>query len=303
VEEVDEDHVVTEGFGGVTTIRTCKRCNSALGGGLEGRLLGPESLLTPLSQAHGWTKGSLRGVSEHGVDVQTHLGTGQHLLRSPRAEVLDENEQRLQLAVTWPLQLGDSQREGYLNAMARRHGGEVESAQAAPPQAATIKLRLRVEDLRRVVAKIALSTGAWKWGDEFTLSPLADWLRIVLDVWSDWRSPHTRPPRLEPFATGKGPLTQRELQTFLDQFKARIEPILERFAQHLPVGSIETPPPLTVMVPVAGGRGTGIAVRVLGIRLPVLAAPFPIVPAQETAGPVEILHKQRTFGGSQSTTK
>lgn len=298
VEEVDEDHVVTESMGGVTTIATCKRCNSTLGGGVEARLVGRHGLLTALSQAQGWTKGAIWGETEQGIPSRSHFGKGQHHLTSPHVEVVAEDDERVRLAVTWPSHLSDQDRDRYLQRLAKQHGGQEAARSTGPAPETMTKMELvtQAEDLRRVTAKIALSTGAEKWGDEFTLSPLADWLREVLDVWSDWPPPHRLPPRPEPHATGRGPLLDAEVKGWMDQLEPWLRTILARHSEGLPVvGHIPLPPPMTMLTPADNGKATMVNVMVLGVMLPGLAAQYPLVPTQPLK-PQIIMHAQRRAG-------
>lgn len=295
VEEVDQDHVVPESLGGVATISTCKRCNSTLGHGVEARLVDRHSLLTALSQAQGWTKGAVWGETDHGTPTISHFGQGKHLLVSPHADVVSEDDERLQLEVTWPSHLSDRDRERYLQRLAKQHGGK-ESARltgSAPETTTRFGLVTKIDDLRRVTAKIGLSTGAAKWGDEFTLSPLADWLREVLDVWSEWPPPHRLSPRPEPHATGRGPLLEEDVKGLTQQVGRWLRIILDRHSRGLPVvGHIPLPPPVTMLTPVDHGMATIVNVVVLGVVLPGLGAPYPLLPAQPLR-PQFIQHHQR----------
>jgi hypothetical protein len=295
VEETDEDHVVTESLGGVTKITTCKRCNSKLGGGVEARLVGPHGLLTLLSQAQGWTEGALWGETEQGTPSSSHFGQGEHRLMRPHVEVVAEDDDRVRLAVTWPSHLSGRDRDRYLQRLAKQHGGQEAARSTGPAPETTTRMELvtQAEDLRRVAAKIALSTGAEKWGDEFTLSALADWLREVLDVWSDWPPPHRLPPGPQPHATGRGPLLEEEVKGLTEQLEPWLRTILARHSQGLPVvGHIPLPPPMTVLTPVDYGKATMVNVMVLGVVLPGLGAPHPLVPTQPMK-PQVIQHPQR----------
>jgi hypothetical protein len=289
------DHVVPEAMGGLEKVRTCKVCNDVLGGGVESRLLSPTGWLTLLAQSQGWTKGDLAGENEHGHAVQAHVGNQTYRLLKPREQVLDEDEDHVQLGVVLPVHIGGE----YLEHLAATYGGtlSVVSQETAPPEWARFDISCKIDDLRRLVAKVALCTGTRRWSDDFVLSPLAQWLREVQDVWQDW------PPDLKPgpvtgeHVGGRWPMSPEEVSALTEQLQSVLPPILSRMTQGLPVvGHVKTPPPMTFLIPVESGRQTVVAVAVLGVLLPLLLAPHPL--PNGVARPVVVVHPQRARRGS-----
>ena len=271
---VSNDHVVGRAFGGVETVRACKQCNDALGGALEARLLSPTGWFTILSQAAGFTVGGLKGTTELGQRAEMHFGTKGHRIVAPSHEAVSDAGGVMEINVLLPAQLDDS----YLDHLGKMYGGEVKivSRSAQPPVWHKADLSASLDDLRRLAAKIALCTGAARWGDTFLATPLASWLRIVLDVWSDWPE-NERPESLDdPLAGGRWPETEADVAHMTGQAERTLSPVLARAAQGLHEERPPPLPPITMFAPVEGGNATFVTSIVLGVLLPGLPVPHPL---------------------------
>lgn len=287
VEQVSADHIVGAAFGGVETVPACKRCNEAIGGGVEARLLSSSGWFTIMSQAAGYTNGRVFGKTETGERVRMHFGGQGHVQLDPSHEILSEEENGTRrVGVVLPPHVGDE----YLVHVANTYGGylsEVSRGHETSPRWHQIELSGTVADCRRLVAKIALCSGAARWGDRFLLSPLADWLRIVLDVWSDWPEDVRPAPLDDPRAGGRHPSPEADVHHLLEQVERTVGPALQRAVQGLSSPVAPPVPPVTMFVPADSGRGTMISVIVLGVALPAIgenyAMPAPL-------GPVTIVH-------------
>ena len=292
---VSEDHIVGAAFGGVETVPACKRCNEAVGSGLEARLLSPTGWFTILSQGAGYTDGRVFGKTETGERVRMHFGGQGNIQLDPSHEVLSEEENgSKRIGVFLPPHVGDN----YLAHVARTYGGsltDVSRGHETPARWHQIELSGTVADCRRLVAKIALCSGAAKWGDRFLSSPLAGWLRIVLDVWSDWPEDVRPAPLDDPRSGGRWPSPEADVQHLINQVEGTVSPILQRAAQDLSTPVAPRLPPVTMFVPADRGRGTLVSVIVLGVALPAIgencAIPSPIEP-------VTIVHPPRVIGSA-----
>ncbi len=301
VGELSDDHVLPSSFGGVDKIRTCKRCNDVLGGGVEARLLGPRSVFTLLSQSQGWTEGTLQ-ARVSGGRARSHLGYGRHEPSAPRVRVTDTSESEATLEVILPPHIGVGDLDDpYIKSLVRKHGGsharaEITSSGTAPAELFEMDMSMRIEDIRRLVAKVALCSGTQRWGDEFAKSALADKLRVVLNVWSDWPA-HDRPPPLDdPQASGAWPLEPEEVAHLGGQIEKLLPPVLSRVAAGVPVvGHVDLPPSLTIFTPAGGGSQTLVVVVALGVVLPALGFDAPLPPSHPLRAEL-MFHRHRARG-------
>lgn len=283
VEQVSGDHVVPRVLGGTVKARACKRCNDVLGAGIEARLLAPQSWLTLLAQAHGLTRGRLTGADSAGGRISSHFGTGEHRLHAPEVEVVAEGETVVQVSAKVAPEIA----EEFIRHLEKRYGGKAEnvSREPAPEEFLSYSLSMNIRDLRRLAAKIALCAGAREWGDEYLLSPFGDWLRVVLDVWSDWPS-GVRPAPLEvEHAGGDWPMTADELEGLTSQAQRLFAPVLAAAVKKEPPGAaLRLRSPIALFMPVASGGQAVFSAVVLGLLLPVLAVPHALpVAARERA--------------------
>jgi hypothetical protein len=134
-----------------------------------------------LSQGAGYTDGTVRGIGENRARVEMNFGGKGHVLLDPSHQVIEQTESGTRVGVVLPPHVGD----GYLEHVAKKYGGYVGSVERGPLSEPTwykIVLGGTVFDCRRLAAKLGLGAGAIQWGDDFVISPLADWLRVVLDV-------------------------------------------------------------------------------------------------------------------------
>jgi hypothetical protein len=289
---VSNDHVVGRAFGGVETVRACKRCNDVLGGGLEARLLSPTGWFTILSQAAGFTAGSLKGTTELGQRAEMHFGQRGHRIVAPSHEIISDAGGVMEISVTLPAHIDDS----YLDHLGKKYGGEVTivSRSAQPPAWHKADLSASLDDLRRLAAKIALCTGAARWGDTFLANPFANWLRIVLDVWSDWPENERPEPLDDPLAGGRWPATEADVAHMTGQAERTLGPVLARAAQGFQPERPPPLPPITMFAPLDGGNATFVTSIVLGVLLPGLPVPHPL--PMGALSPTVIIHPTRAFG-------
>lgn len=135
----------------------------------------PGSWLTLLAQVAGFTPGWVNLISEKGQRLVEHFGDRQGKLIDPHFEIIEQSPEHFRVGITLP----DHVPEAYVDHVARLHPGRVDSVerQPAPKQWATANLTVNLNDLAALTAKVALCTGALRWGDEFLLSDLATCLR------------------------------------------------------------------------------------------------------------------------------
>jgi len=276
VEKVTGDHVVPRTLGGSRTVPACKRCNDCLGGGIEARVVGPTGWLTILSQAYGLTKGQLHGTGEREQPMHAHFEEGLIEPTKPEHQVVTEDEGHIELMFSGPNPPNPALHD-YMQNVIRPYGGIATRAQQpAPVELFKFRTVGNIADLRRLTAKIALTTGAMEWGDDFLATPLADWLRVVLDVRKDWKEEPGAPLQAE-HAGGTWTMTQADLEWMTNQAEATLGPVLAAAGSgQKPL--LPPPIPLTMFVPVNGSTPTHVLVRVLGVWLPVLVAPHPLLP-------------------------
>jgi len=286
---VSRDHVLPHSMGGTRTVPTCKRCNEVLGEAVEARLLSRNGWFTLLSQAAGYTEGRADGTTALGQRAIFRVGDSAELtMLDPVHQLLADDGRTKLVGVVLPSHVPDD----YLRSLAKVYGqGEVAIRRRSrqPPTWTNANLTIKIDDLRRLAAKIALCTGAAEWGDEFLKSGFGDWLRVVLDVWSDWPE-HDRPaPLSSPLAGGRWPLTAEEVDSMTSQFKQRVEPILAKAAVASRESTAPPVPPLTAFLP--ADAGVRVRSNVLGIDLPELLVPHPL--PEGVRPPVFIPHAVR----------
>lgn len=291
-ESVTRDHVVPAAFGGCVTVPACKTCNDSLGSGLEARLLSPHSWLTLLSQAQGYTAGPLWGRTEDGRNTVSHFGNERHRARTPAVEVEDTDARHIRLAIKDPPRDAGA----FIESTVKKYGATVEDAEIhsgkAPRGKFAFDMVLRVQDLRRMTAKVALCQGAQRWGDVFLLSDLAEWLRVVLDVSSEWPEGLREPRREEAHAGGEWPISEEDLRWAADQLHRLLPPILSRAHRGLPVvGHCPNPPYIITFIPADRGRATLLGCVMLGYVFPILGVELPL-PSGVTS-PVTVVEPPR----------
>jgi hypothetical protein len=147
---------------------------------------------------------------------------------------------------------------------------------------------LNVADLRRLVAKNALGTGAMVVGDSFLTSPLAVCLRQVLDVRSDWQEPEGLSGEKQMHQGGDWPITRDESELFLRQLGMALRPALYRATNSaLAAPFIELPGARTLFLATSQPTECAVKFIVLGICLPALVAPTPM----PVPGPFIVRHR------------
>jgi hypothetical protein len=256
--DVTREHIVPSALGGSETIPACRECNSTLGNGLEGRLLGPTSWVTLIAQAAGYTPGWVNVTYETGQRATEHFGNRQGRVLDPHIEVLEDTPQRVRLGLIVPPHIG----EPYVEHVIRQQKGTVESIErgSAPERLATANLSTNVDDLASLTAKVALCAGAQRWGDDFLVSDLGDWLRRgVLDAGA-----------LAVVGPPAGPSP--------DTLKSFLGPILANYVTSGGAQPWRSPvPSMTIFTPVDHGAATAIAFVLLGLPLCTIAnnLPFP----------------------------
>jgi hypothetical protein len=311
VEKVSEDHIVSRFLGGTWVVPCCKTCNDVLGGGIETRLLlpaysevldedgvgvrlsRPQGWLGILSQAEGLTdswvfghneRSQMRGGEERHQSTRHHFGTSVHEWDAPWYEVLSDSESVTRIRVAAPQQMEAS----YIKHLEKKYRGRArETSRAeAPPEMQQIDLNVSIYDLRRLTAKAALCAGARTWGDLFLTSPAAQWLRVVLDVGSEWPVGRVgRPPQSdEPHAGGRWPVTQADADFMLSQMEPTLAPVLARTAVGVE-GRRGTPPSLPIVgfTPTDAGHAFYAWHTALRVAFPVLLVPHPLPAPQAPA--------------------
>ncbi len=248
VPEVSNEHLVPFALGGLETVPACKVCNETIGHGLEGRLLGPTSWLTVVAQAAGFTRGWTNVTLAGGQQAVEHFGSRQGMVLEPKVEIVEQNADRLTLGLTIPPHIGQQ----FVDYIISQQSGRVEKIEhnTPPPQWATANLSVNVDDLASLSAKVALCTGAMRWGDAFLLSDLGDWCRRGV---SD-------PAVLHEF----GPPAMPGIDA--------INNLLQTVVAHYTTTNGSTPwrspvPSMTILTPVDAGKATVIVLALFGVPL------------------------------------
>jgi hypothetical protein len=196
VGKTSDDHVVTKAVGGRVTVRTCKVCNDVSGSAIEGKLLSANGMMTFMAQHAGLRVRPLDGFGETGrytADFRT-----MKFEPVPRVDVRAEGD-RLQVDIV----AAPHRTRKILRDLSRRYPAfpvptyeqlTAEQREQAPTERINTDLVVELDVARRWLAKTALGTGAYIWGDSFTTAPLGDWLRQVLDIRRDWPDPELPQP-------------------------------------------------------------------------------------------------------------
>lgn len=198
------DHVVPKAMGGVDReqVRVCSPCNNGLGTELEGALLGRTGVLTKLSVQRGWATSRLDAVSPAGLRYDWDAATADATLKGPSHTVEPAAEGKTTVHFMLPMHLLDGVdlddpyavlRHGYPGHILRKilgeRGGEVSGAEIVSRGEQTegiAEIPVDLPLLRRLAAKVAINAGAFEWGESFTSSALAEWLRELLDARQSW---------------------------------------------------------------------------------------------------------------------
>lgn len=197
------DHIFPDAFGGQGTIVACKDCNSGIGSGVEGKLLGPESPFTLFLQGSGLPHGQLKATHQVG-EFMVDLATGEHAARTS-VEVLGTDVDGVKTVKVF----GSPDQVSRIRAgLDEKYGPalEVLSEQIGSPDSEpewlNVSVSVDVADLRRLVAKTALCALTYLQGDSFVETALASWLREVLDAPREWPTSVRRPPQADPDGEG-----------------------------------------------------------------------------------------------------
>lgn len=193
------DHIFPDAFGGQGTIVACKDCNSGIGWGVEGKLLGPESPFTLFLQGSGLPHGLLKATHPLG-EFMVDLGTGDHTARTS-VEVLDTDVDGVKTVKMF----GSPEEIARIKAgFEEKYGPPLETLSEqigspdSEPELLNISVSVNMGDLRRLVAKTALCALTYLQGDSFIDTELAAWLRQVLDAPREWPASVRRPPQADP---------------------------------------------------------------------------------------------------------
>ncbi len=230
-----------------------------------------------------WTR------TDDGARGQSKFGAHEHTLSEPRVNVVSEDPVTKVVEVTLPPHLmGADVDHPYIQHVIRQHGGDpsrsaVTHRGLAPSETFYIDATNHISDMRRLVAKIALCSGTKRWGDAFAMSPLADQLRVILDVRADWPAATREPTPDAPQARAQWPLTEPERDALLRQIEGVLPRMLERAATGQPVvGHVDLGPSVVIFTPCDHGRQTMVAVHALGILMPVLGLDASLPPAHRS---------------------
>jgi len=192
------DHIFPNAYGGQRTIVACKDCNSGIGSGVEGKLLGPESLLTLLQQSSGLPHGVLKAKHPLG-EFMVDLATGDHSARTS-VESLETGPDGVTIVKVFGspdqvanVRAGLESKYGPLEVLSEEVG-----SQESKPQLLDVSVSVDTADLRRLIAKTALCALTYLQGDAFVATDLAAWLRQVLDAPREWPASVRRPPQPDP---------------------------------------------------------------------------------------------------------
>jgi hypothetical protein len=198
------EHIFSEALGGRQTIMACADCNSAVGSGVEGRLLSPNSAMTFFQQNSGLPHMDLAASSAQG-DFRVDLPSGKHLARLRVTEVEIDGERTIQIFGS------PSDARRVIDGFARKHGIPVEeinkkfeSALSAPRPADMLKINVTLDLVlvRRLIAKTALCVLTYLQGDPFVTTDMAAWLRQVLDAPRHWGNGVAREGQDDPGGVG-----------------------------------------------------------------------------------------------------
>jgi hypothetical protein len=281
------DHIFPDAFGGQGTIVACKDCNSGIGSGVEGKLLGPESPFTLFLQGSGLPHGQLKATHPLG-EFMVDLGTGDHMPRTS-VEILDTDVDGVKTVKMF----GSPEEITRINAGFENKYGpplEVLSEQIgspdAEPEVLNVSVSVDMADLRRLVAKTALCALTYLQGDSFVRTALASWLREVLDAPREWPTSVRRPPQDDP--DGEGAAT-RTFDTAEVMTKAQA--MLAKAVDPIDITEAAASLLIAIEPRYSAGPRTGFAMSLMGWILPTgLFAPG--VPTDMWA-PIFVIQRQR----------
>lgn len=281
------DHIFPDAFGGKGTIVACKDCNSGIGSGVEGKLLGPESPFTLFLQGSGLPHGQLKATHPLG-EFMVDLETGDHTARTS-VEVVDTDVDGVKTVKMF----GSPEEIARIKAGFEGKYGpplEVLSEQIGSPDSEPEPLNVSVSvdmaDLRRLVAKTALCALTYLQGDSFIETPLAIWLREVLDAPREWPTSVRRSPLADP--DGEGAAT-RTFDTA--EVMAKAQAMLAKTVDPIDITGVAAALLIAVEPRYSAGPRTGFVMSLMGWVLPAgLFAPG--VPTDMWA-PTFVVQKQR----------
>lgn len=180
----------------------CRDCNSGLGSGVEGRLVGPQSPFTLALQTSGLAHGPLKATHPLG-EFMVDLATGEHEARTS-VETVETGVDGVTTVKVFgspeqvaKVRAGLEQKYGRLEILSEQIGSP-----DSEPELLDVSVSVDMADLRRLVAKTALCALTYLQGDVFVTSALADWLRQVLDAPREWPQSVKMPRRPDPDGDG-----------------------------------------------------------------------------------------------------
>jgi hypothetical protein len=208
-----------------------------------------------ISQAAGFTPGWINVTNQNGQRAIEHFGGRQGRLLEPHVAVVEETAERLTLGLTVPPHIGS----GYVDQVIRQQKGQVERMQrgAAPLQWATANLTVNVDDLASLTAKVALGTGAMRWGDVFLLSDLGEWLRHGIE----------NAAALALLGPPAGPAT--------DGVSSVLNSVLAHYVATKATAWRSPVPSMTILTPVDHGAATVVTLVLFGVVMSSFGNNFP----------------------------
>lgn len=182
------EHIFPEAFGGRTTVIACADCNSGVGAGVEGRLLGSSTAMTFFQQGSGLPHKEMTASNALG-EFRVDLGTGKHTAKLRVGESEHEGTKTYQIFGTpedAKRVLEGLAREGKIST--DRIGELIESGRIDPSESENLTMTITLDLIlmRRLLAKVSLCVLAYLKGDNFISTDMAGWLRQVLDVPRHW---------------------------------------------------------------------------------------------------------------------
>jgi len=182
------EHIFPEAYGGRTTVIACADCNSGVGSGVEGRLLGSNAAMTFFQQGSGLPHRELTASNAQG-EFRVDLGTGKHTAKLKVSESEHEGAKTYQIFGTpedAKRVLEGLAREGKVPA--DQIDEIIESGRIDPNESEnlTIAITLDLTLMRRLLAKVSLCALTYLQGDNFIVTDMAEWLRQVLDAPRHW---------------------------------------------------------------------------------------------------------------------
>jgi hypothetical protein len=196
------EHIFPEAFGGRKTILACTDCNSGVGTGVEGRLLGSNSALTFFQQGSGLAHKELTASSDKG-QFRVDLATGQHTAILKVNESVGEEGKTHQIFGTPEEARGVI--EGLRRDLTPEHIQEIIDSNrivSNKSEMLTMNITLDLVLVRRLIAKVSLCALTYLQGDDFISSDLAKWLRQVLDAPKHWGKGLAQAEQSDPAGVG-----------------------------------------------------------------------------------------------------